>query len=165
MNAMKRFALPIAAAIALTALSIVTAFAQMSVKTGDIEITAAWTRATLPGQPAGAGYMIIENKGAKADRLLSAASDAAQMTQVHTMEMTGDVMKMSELNDGLEIPAGGKVELKPGGTHIMFMGLKQGFKEGGTVKVTLKFEQAGEAVIELPVQPADTKEMLHTQGG
>ncbi len=163
---MKRIIIPVIAALALTTMSIVTALAEDAVyKAGGLEITSAWARATLPSQPAAAGFMAIENKGAEADRLVSVSSPAAPMTEVHNMEMENDVMKMTELVDGLEIPAGGKVELKPGGSHIMFMDLKAGFKEGETVKLTLKFEKAGEVEINLPVLPADTKEMPHAHGG
>ena len=163
---MNRFALPLAAAIVLSALSIVTAFAESAVvKAGDLEITNAWTRATLPGQPVAAGYMTIENKGSEPDHLLSASSNASPMTEVHNMAMEDDIMKMAELNDGLEIPAGGKVELTPGGTHIMFMGLEKALKEHGIVKVTLKFKTAGDVELELPVQAADSKEAQHTHGG
>ena len=103
---MKRLILPLVAAVALSAMSIVTALAEHAlVKAGSLEITEAWTRATLPGQPAGGGFLIIENKGAEADRLLSASSPLTPMTQVHEMKMEGDVMKMAELKDGLEIPA------------------------------------------------------------
>ena len=81
------------------------------------------------------------------------------------MKMDGDTMKMSEMKDGLEIPAGAKVELKPGSYHVMFMGLTTGIKEGDTVKVTLKFEKAGEVEVEMPAQAAGTKEMMHQHGG
>lgn len=163
---MKRFALPLAAAIALSAISIFTAFAESAaVKIGDLEITSAWTRATLPGQPAGGGYLTIENNGPEADRLVSATSPLTPMTQIHEMKMEGDVMKMGELTGGIEIPAGSKVELAPGGLHIMFLGLKEGIKEGDAIKLTLKFEKAGEVEITLPVQAANTKAMQHMHGG
>lgn len=135
-----------------------------SVTAGDLEITQAWVRATLPGQPAAGGFLTIDNKGKEADRLLSASSPLTPVTQVHEMKMDGDVMKMAELADGLEIPAGGKVELKPGGFHIMFMGLEKQITEGETVKVTLKFEKAGEVTVDLPVKPADAKGMGHEHG-
>jgi periplasmic copper chaperone A len=132
---------------------------------GDLEITQAWIRATLPGQPAAGGFLTVENKGKEADRLLSASSPLTAATQVHEMKMDGDVMKMAELADGIEIPAGGKVELKPGGYHIMFMGLEKQVKEGEIVKVTLTFEKAGAVEVDLPVQPADAKQMQHQHGG
>ena len=163
---MNRYILPLAAAAALSLVSIVTAFAENAViKAGSIEITNAWTRATLAGQPAGGGFMVIENKGTEADRLKSATSPLTPMVQVHEMKMEGDVMKMSELKDGLEIPAGGKVELKPGSYHIMFMALTDGSKEGDAIKVKLVFEKAGEVDVEMPAAPADAKEMPHQHGG
>jgi periplasmic copper chaperone A len=121
---------------------------------GDITVSSAWTKAMLPGQPAGGGFLTIENKGASADRLLSVSSPATTNVQIHEMAMEGDVMKMRELPEGLEIAAGGKVELKPGGFHVMFMNMANGFKEGETVAVTLRFEKAGDIAVELPVNAA-----------
>ncbi len=121
---------------------------------GDITVSGAWTKAMLPGQPAGAGYLTIENNGSAADRFVSVASPVSQNIQIHEMAMEGDVMKMRALPDGLEVPAGGKVELKPSGFHLMFMDMKEGFKEGGTVSLTLKFEKAGDVTVEMPVAPA-----------
>ena len=132
-----------------------------AIKVGSLEISEPFTRATLPGQPAGGGFLIIENKGSEADRLVSASSPLTPTVQIHEMKMEGDVMKMAELKDGIEIPAGGKVELKPGGYHIMFMGLKDGIKEGDAVKVKLVFAKAGEVEVELVAQAADEKAMHH----
>jgi periplasmic copper chaperone A len=193
---MKRLMFPLAAALMLTAASIVTAYgcekvhaastgikksghqttaqvhlvaaeqpAAAPVTVGALEISQGWIRATLPGQPAAGGFLTIDNKGKEADRLLSASSPLTAATQIHEMKMDGDVMKMAELADGIEIPAGGKVELKPGGFHIMFMGLEKQVMEGETVKVTLTFEKAGAVEVELPVQAPDAKQMQHQQGG
>ncbi len=122
-----------------------------AVTIGDLEISGAFTRATLPNAPVGAGYLVIFNNGAAFDRLVAAKSDVAGMTQIHEMKMEGDVMKMNELKDGIVIPAGGSVALTPGGLHIMFMQLKSAFVEGSTVPVTLVFEHAGEVTIDLAV--------------
>lgn len=163
---MKRLVLPLIAALALTTMSIVTALAHDSkaLIAGNLEITSAWVKATLPSQPAGGGFLTIENKGSEADRLLSATSPVTEIVQVHEMKMDGDVMKMAELKDGLEIPAGAKIELKPGGFHIMFMGLKNQIKEGETVHVTLTFEKAGVVEVDMPVMAAGAKGM-HEQHG
>ena len=161
---MKKLILSLAAAAALS-LSSLAAMANEAIKAGNLEITMPWTRATLEGQPTGGGFLTIENKGAEADKLLSASSPLTPMVQVHEMKMDGDTMKMSEMKDGLEIPAGAKVELKPGSYHVMFMDLKTGIKEGDVVKVMLKFEKAGEVEVEMPAQAAGTKEMMHTHGG
>jgi periplasmic copper chaperone A len=122
---MRKLILPLAAAMALSAASFFTCFSHaggaapqeivQAVGTGALKITGAWAKAMLPGQPVGGGYLTIENTGAEADRLLSIASSASPDVQIHEMKMEGDVMKMRRLADGVEIPAGGKVELKPGG--------------------------------------------------
>jgi hypothetical protein len=73
------------------------------------------------------------------------------------MTMQDGVMKMRELEFGLEIPAGGAVELKPGGYHVMFMGVEDGFKEGERVPAVLVFEKAGEVPIEFVVGPVGAR--------
>jgi copper(I)-binding protein len=66
------------------------------------------------------------------------------------MTMEGDVMKMRQI-ERIDLPAGQRVELKPGGLHVMFIGLKQPLAVGAKVPVTLKFEKAGELKIEMTV--------------
>lgn len=145
----------LARAAALAALVFATpAFAHDGViHLGPINISSPFTRATLPNAPVGGGFMTIENTGAEADVLVSvsASPELAGAAQIHTMAMDGDVMKMRQLADGLEIPAGETVVLAPGGNHIMLMGIKQRFVEGEAVKVTLIFEKAGSVEVELPV--------------
>jgi hypothetical protein len=91
-------------------------------------------------------FMLIKNTGAQNDRLVKAASDAAELVQVHETTMDGGVMKMAEVA-GIDIPAGGQAELKPGGYHVMLINPEQGLKPGDTVSITLTFEQAGEITI------------------
>jgi copper(I)-binding protein len=132
---------------------------------GDLEISGAFSRATLPNAPVGAGYFTITNTGSADDRLVSASSPVAGMTQIHEMKMEGDIMKMSELGDGLVIPAGGSVTLAPGGFHIMFMQLNQQLVEGTKVPLTLTFETAGSIDVELMVGAvnADEPACEHTE--
>lgn len=122
---------------------------------GDLEIARAWARAMLPGQPTGGGYLTIGNDGDADDRLVAVSSPAAGKVEIHSMNVVDDVMTMRPVEDGLEIPAGGTVELKPGGLHLMFMDVDEAFAEGGSVPVTLEFEEAGSIDIELPVRAAD----------
>ena len=68
------------------------------------------------------------------------------------MAMKGDVMEMRQL-DAIDLPAGKTVEFKPGGLHVMFIGLKQPLAIGSKVPVTLKFEKAGEVKVEFDVMP------------
>ncbi|HEY0918120.1 copper chaperone PCu(A)C [Devosia sp.] len=118
---------------------------------GDLTLAGPFTRATLPAAKSGGGFLAITNNGTVADRLLSAASDAAEMVQLHEMKMEGDKMLMAEKAAGIEIPAGETVLLAPGGLHIMFMGLRAPFVEGTKVPVKLTFELAGTIDIELAV--------------
>lgn len=140
------------AALAATILLAVPAFAHNGViHLGPINISQPFTRATLPNAPVGGGFLTIENTGTEPDRLISATSPASDVVQIHEMAMEGNVMKMRQLADGLEIPAGETVVLAPGGFHLMFMGLKQAFVEGETIEVTLVFEKAGTVEVSLPV--------------
>ena len=125
--------------------------AAATVTVGTLSLSGAFARATLPNAPVGGGFLTITNTGGEPDRLMGAASPVAEKVQLHEMKMAGDVMKMSELENGVEIPAGQTVSLAPGGLHIMFMGLKAPFVEGQTVPVTLTFEKAGPVEIELVV--------------
>ncbi len=143
----------LATAIAL-ALTASAAFAH-DFTLGDLEIRDPASRATLPGQPVGGGFMTIANKGADADRLVSiTAPDVSDDVQLHEMAMENDVMKMRQLPDGIEIPAGGEVELKSGGLHVMFMKIKHPFKEGDTFKATLNFEKAGKLDVDFTIGAA-----------
>ncbi len=128
-------------------------------KAGDLELTAGFTKAMLPGQPVGGGFVVIKNTGSTDDVLVAAASDVADHVELHEMAMENDVMKMRPVKDGIPVPAGATVELKPGGLHMMFMGVKEPFVEGGTVKVTLTFKNAGSVDLVLPVGPAAPKKM------
>lgn len=118
---------------------------------GDLELSAGFVKAMLPGQPVGGGFVTITNKGGAEDKLIGATSEQAGEIQLHEMSMQGDVMKMRQLPDGIAIPAGATVELTPGGLHMMFYKVTAPFKEGQSVHVTLKFEKAGDVEVVLPV--------------
>ncbi|MDO9313635.1 MAG: copper chaperone PCu(A)C [Burkholderiaceae bacterium] len=121
-----------------------------SFKVGAIDIGHPYARPTHPGQQVGAGYLKLTNQGA-ADRLMSATSPAATSVEMHTMTMEGDVMKMRQV-DAIDLPDRQTVELKPGGYHLMLMGLKAPLKAGDKLPLTLKFEKAGEVVVTVNVE-------------
>lgn len=125
--------------------------ADASVMAGSLTLTGAFTRATLPAARVGGGFLSITNHGDESDRLVSATSPATPMVQLHEMRMDGDVMKMRQMKDGIEIPAGETVTLAPGGLHLMFMKMTTPFVEGEEVPVTLGFEKAGTVDIMLQV--------------
>lgn len=123
--------------------------ASATVTIGDIEISGAFTRATLPGAPVAGGFLTLTNTGAEDDLLVRVQSAIAREGQIHEMAMEGDVMKMRQITDGLVIPAGETVTLEPGGFHLMFMGLNAAIAQGDAVPVTLTFEKAGSVTVEL----------------
>jgi copper(I)-binding protein len=114
---------------------------------GDLVIAQPWARATALGVPNGVVYLGVTNKGAAADTLISVSTEVSREAQVHeTMDnMPGmeGMMSMEPVKDGVAIPPGKTVTLKPGGLHIMLMGLNRQLKPGDTVPLTLTFEKAG----------------------
>jgi copper(I)-binding protein len=121
-------------------------------KLGTLEIGHPWTRATPPTAKAGGGFLTITNKGSTPDRLIAARSTASDKVEIHEMKMDGNVMRMRELEKGLEIPPGATVMLKPGGYHIMFMELKAPLAKDAKVPVTLVFEKAGSIDVDFKVE-------------
>ncbi|WP_159589043.1 copper chaperone PCu(A)C [Chelativorans xinjiangense] len=144
--------LPFLLAAALT-LAVNAALAH-EYKLGAIEIIHPWARATPPSAPSGGGFVTLTNNGEEADRLVGAASPVAGRAELHKMEVTDGIMKMRPLPDGIALPAGETVELKPGAFHIMFRDLTGPIKEGEGVPLTLTFEKAGSIDVEMAVAPA-----------
>jgi copper(I)-binding protein len=131
------------------------------VKAGDLVLSGAFARATLPGAKVGGGYVTIANQSNEADRLIGGSSPAAARVEVHGMKMDGNVMQMRQLKDGLEVPAGGTAELSPGGTHLMLINIARPLKEGDMVPVTLEFAKAGKVEVQFMVGPANAASMEH----
>ncbi len=121
-----------------------------SFKIGQITIDRPYARATAPGQPSGGAYLRLDNRG-PADRLVSVHSDVARSTELHEMKMEGDVMRMRQI-DAIDVPRDQPVALRPGGLHIMLMGLKAPLKEGDKFPLTLRFQNAGEVKVEVQVE-------------
>uniref|UniRef100_A0A9E7ZUZ5 Copper chaperone PCu(A)C n=1 Tax=Bosea sp. NBC_00436 TaxID=2969620 RepID=A0A9E7ZUZ5_9HYPH len=126
-------------------------------KAGPLKIGHPWSRATPAGAKVGGGYLSIENTGTTADRLVSVSVPFAARAEVHEMAVKDDIMTMRPLEQGVEVPAGAKVEFKPGGYHIMFMDLKQQLKQGEMMKGTLTFEKAGTVDVEFKVDSIAAK--------
>ena len=106
------------------------AFAQVTVKE-------PWVRATVAQQTATGAFMMLTSPADS--KLVEAKSPVAGIVEIHEMKMENNVMKMRAIN-GLDLPAGKAVELKPGGYHVMLMDLKGQVKEGDSVPLTLVFE-------------------------
>lgn len=122
------------------------------INVGNLAITQAWSRATPNGAPVAGGYLRISNNGTSPDRLLSGTTPMGTSVEVHEMAMKDGIMTMRPLAGGLEIAAGASVELKPGGYHLMIMGLKSALREGDHLPLTLTFEKAGQVTLDLNVR-------------
>jgi copper(I)-binding protein len=89
------------------------------------------------------------------DRLVSASAEVAASVELHEMKLEGDVMKMRQV-DGIELGGGLTTELKPGGFHVMLVGLKGPLVEGASFPMKLKFEKAGEVTVEVKIEAPGT---------
>ena len=87
--------------------------------------------------------MTITNNGTTTERLIGGASEGSSRFEVHEMSMDGSVMKMRAMTNGIEIKPGQTIEFKPGGYHVMFVGLNKQLEAGQQIKATLTFEKAG----------------------
>jgi copper(I)-binding protein len=149
--------------LALAALFAVLAIPALALdyKLGAIEIGQPWTRATPPTAESGGGYLVLKNTGTTPDRLIGVKSPAADKVEIHEMKMDGNIMRMREVAKGIEIPPGATVELKPGGFHVMFMGLRAPFAKDAKVPLTLVFEKAGSIDVDLMVQAMGAQAPMH----
>jgi periplasmic copper chaperone A len=118
-----------------------------------IAIENPWSRVTPPGVKIAAGYMVIRNKSSTPDRLIGGSSPLAARVETHVTVKDGDIMRMRPVK-GYDIPANGTFELSPAGAHLMLVDIKQPFKEGDKIPLTLRFAKAGEVKTVLEVHLA-----------
>ena len=106
-----------------------------------ISVSDAWLRMPATMDTPAAGYLVVRNSGPD-DRLIGAATDLATQVEMHQTTMSGGMMQMAPVKF-ITIPAGGQAELKPGGYHLMLIGLKRTLKAGEQATLNLTFEKAG----------------------
>jgi hypothetical protein len=138
--------------IALGLLCVAALLVSACVAAGGVTIKEPYARSSPMAAETGAAFMTITNNGSAADKLVSASSPAAKTVELHETVDENGVMKMVHHPEGWEIPAGGSLELKPGGKHIMLIGLNAPLEAGKTIQITLNFEKAGAKTIEIPVK-------------
>jgi periplasmic copper chaperone A len=163
---MTKLAILAAGALSLLAVEAVSAH---EYKTGDLLIGHPWARPTAEGAKIGAAYLSIENKGKEADKLVSAESTAAEKAELHQSSEVNGVMSMRPVEGGIEVKSGAVTELKPGGYHIMLLGLKRQLREGDMVPLTITLAKAGPVSVEIKVEktgaagarPAHDHDMSH----
>ena len=108
-----------------------------------VEARGAWVRGTVLGQTTAGAYMELTSD--RRASLLGAESPAAGGAEIHEMKMEGNVMRMRAV-PRLELPPGKTVELKPGGHHMMLVGLKRPLKKGDLVPIRLKIELSDKTI-------------------
>ncbi|GAC1634904.1 MAG: copper chaperone PCu(A)C [Nevskia sp.] len=149
---------PLIAGCALALLAALAACKPASLPAGEfragaLRVTAATSRETpIPGAVA-VGYLQIENTGREDDVLLGATAAIASGVELHEMKTVDGQMQMRALADGLPLPAGRRVALQSGGAHLMLLGVARPLLVGEKIPLTLHFAKAGDAAIELQVQP------------
>ncbi|ABF07023.1 periplasmic copper chaperone A [Cupriavidus metallidurans] len=146
-----------AASIATLALAGLLASAQAMAQ---VDVSDAWVRGTVPAQTASGAFMTLH---AHQDAKLVGVSSPVGTAELHEMKMENNVMRMRQI-PSLDLPKMQDVQLKPGGYHVMLMGLKQQLKAGDTVPITLKFEQNGK-VVEQQVSAQVRDMTASAQGG
>lgn len=146
---MRRILLDVFAAVSLTIAAVVTSVSGASASS--VMVMNAFARASAtPTAQTGAAYVSLMNHADDGDRLVSVSTPVAAMAHLHKSEIVDGVMKMEPV-EGLELPGHGMLEMKPGGFHIMMMGLKQPLKKGEEIEITLHFEKAGDVTVQVPV--------------
>jgi copper(I)-binding protein len=130
-------------------IALVASLAACQTASGGLEVNDAWARPAASGGN-GAAYFVIENGSGQDDALVSASADIASAVELHmTMVHGGDTMEM-QMQENVAIPRG-RTEFKPGGLHVMFIGLTRDLKVGDTFDLTLDFRDAGEMKVTVTV--------------
>ena len=118
----------------------------------------AWSRVSkaMGGQGEGMGsvgvaFMTLVNEGREGDCLIAVQADIATTVEIHQTIIENEVMRMEPVS-GIDVPAGERVELKPGGYHIMLIGLKRDLEPGTQIPLTLTFEKSGTLTVEAKVR-------------
>ncbi len=117
----------------------------------DLVLLHPWARASAGAAKVGVVYLTIRNRGNQVDRLIGASTPACERVQMHQLKNSGSVMAMAALA-WIDLAPGGEIRLAPNGAHLMLIGLRHGLKQGDRFPLTLNFERAGEAIVEIEVQ-------------
>jgi len=140
--------------LAVSGLALVVFGCGRSSSQPEIVIKDVWSRPVALGETSdtsgqvstgynGAVYLKMQNKGNAPDRLIGAKTDVCTVTEIHRSFIENQRMMMEPVAEGIEVPANGSAELKPGAYHLMLMGIKRTLSEGDSFAVQLKFEKSG----------------------
>ncbi len=135
----------------LFAWTIVALLATLPALAGTLTVTNAWSRSTPPVAKVGVVYFTLKNDTGKSDRLLKLSTPVANKVEVHRTEVLDGIARMREVAV-LHVDAGQTLEFKPGGMHVMLIGLKKPLVEGTSYELELLFEVAGPRKLKVDVR-------------
>ena len=118
---------------------------------GQVTVLNPMSRAVPTAGGNGAAFMTIQNGTDAAVQLVAADTDVADVVELHETVQEGDVMRMIPRPEGWEIEPGGMLELKPGGKHVMLIGVPQPPAVGDTFLLTLRFADGTSIELSVPV--------------
>ena len=130
------------------------------VSAAELDVSSEFARASAGLARNGAIFLTIKNHGKSDDTLISASTDVSKRTELHGHSMKDGIMWMSQVKGGIPIPAGGMAQLKPGGFHVMLMGLKLPLKKGEKVAVILTFKNGSQIKVDVPILGAGAKSAM-----
>ena len=152
--------LALAAIVSLAAVTAPFTVGAHDYKVGELKIDHPWSRATPGAITTGAVYLIVTAQGDTPDRLIAVETPRAAKAELHTMTMDGDVMRMRQIS-AIEVNPGEPAVLKPGGLHIMLIGLTAPMREKERFPLTLTFEKAGKVEVQIAVEAAGARDAGH----
>lgn len=126
----------------------------------DVTVSDAYARAVPPGQPNSAAFMVLQNNSKQDRALVNARSNISKVVELHTHKKENGVMRMRRV-DRIDVRAGSKTVLQPGGLHVMFIGLKQQLKAGDMVELELEFDDKSRVKLKIPVKMVAGMQMQH----
>ena len=121
----------------------------------DVEAHDYWARAALKDGTS-AVYMLLHNHTSADDAIIGASSDVAEAVEIHLSQMKADGTMEMIPQESIALPAEGEVEFKPGGYHVMLIGLKKDLNKGDQITVTLHFKNHADITLTVPVMDAES---------
>jgi len=131
-------------------LSIVAQVQAQTSTASSVSVEHPWARATAGGAKTAVVYVTLINRRETADRLIGASTPVAEKVQFHQEIDDKGIMRMRQ-QAAVDIGPGGTFTFKPGGAHMMMVGLRQPLKEGQTFSLTLEFEKGGKVEVQVPI--------------
>jgi hypothetical protein len=136
-------------------LSVVSFLAAATLPAGGVTVHDAWVREPAPNRDRTAAFAIVENEGAQARAIVSARAAQAERVELHEMKREGEMMRMSPV-ERIELPAGGRAELKPGGLHLMLFGLKGRLATGDVIALEIALDDGTFLSVSAPVRSRES---------